>query len=39
MNHVIPELTAFRAIEQIRNVIDKKLEAGVDQKLDESVVK
>lgn len=39
MHHVIPELTAFRAIEQIRSVLDKKIEAGIDQKLDESVVK
>lgn len=34
MKHVIPELTAFRAIEQIRSVIDKKAEAGIESKLD-----
>ena len=39
MKHVIPELTAFRAIEQIRRVLDKKIEAGVEVKQDDSIVK
>ncbi len=40
IHHVIPELTAFRSIQRIRSVLDKKEEAGIpEEKLEEGVVK